>query len=508
MSSAVCTLVPMPRGETSSPALEEARKAIRSLEGWLLSSEVLALPIHQVERDQMAKGREVMRLLLQAHINARGCGDVGPAVSVRDGEEVVFLNHRRKADRDLRTVFGPVEVKRLAYSQRGKLAVHPIDESLQLGQRSYSYETKRLYIREAVKGPFGEATTMVNELTGLQSSKRTVEDVVREGAVDFESFYKQRIVSPPEETGDIVVVAVDCKGIPIIREDGEVPRVVAGAPLERQEGVKRMATVAAVYTAKSRPRTPEEVVESLFKDPSKPKVVKPKGEREARPEQKRIWASLDDGKDAVIRQAGAEAARRNPGGTKTEVALTDGERALQQRVRLHLPTMILILDLLHVLEKLWKVANVFYGKEKAGAPAREAWVYKQALRILQGKVSHVVRGIRQSATKRKLKGDNAKKVGLAAAYLYRNRPYMRYNEYLAQGLPIASGVVEGACKTLIKDRMERSGMRWRVSTEAMLRMRAVYLSGDLDEYWDFHIAEDQKRLYGGRSWAPATVVTK
>ena len=133
-----------------------------------------------------------------------------------------------------------------------------------------------------------------------------------------------------------------------------------------------------------------------------------------------------------------------------------------------------------MLDKLWKVAKVFCSGGKDEAAAREAWVYKQTLRILKGEVSQVVRGIRQSVTKRGLKGDSGKKVSRAANYLYRNRHYMRYDKYLAEGLPIASGPVEGACKSLIKDRMERSGMRWGVSIEAMLRMRAVYLSGDYE----------------------------
>ena len=500
MGSAVVSLVPM-GASVESPSVVEARAAFRSLEAWVLSHEALAKPIHEVEREQRERGREVMRLLLQAHIDARGRGDVGKAVAVGSADDVVFLSHRRKTDRDLRTVFGAVEVKRLSYSFPGEQAVHPIDESLQLAKRSYSYETQRLYVRESVKGPFDEATAAVNEQTSLCASKRTVEDMVQGAAVDFEQFYKQRVVPPPEETGDVVVAAVDCKGIPILRD--AVPRQLAGAPVERQEGVKQMATVAAVYTVKPRPRTPEEVVESLFKDPAKPKAVdRQEKSPEARPEHKRVWASLDDGKEAVIRQAGAEVERRNPDGAKKPVAITDGERALQKRVRRFLPKLLLILDLLHVLDKLWKVAHVFCGGGKENAPVREAWVRKQTLRILKGEVSQVVRGIRQSVTKRDIKGENAKKVRNAANYLYCNRHYMRYDRYLAEGLPIASGAVEGACKTLIKDRMERSGMRWGVSTEAMLRMRAVYLSSDYEEYWTFHIAQDQKRLYGGRPWNP------
>jgi hypothetical protein len=73
---------------------------------------------------------------------------------------------------------------------------------------------------------------------------------------------------------------------------------------------------------------------------------------------------------------------------------------------------------------------------------------------------------------------------------------MKYHHYLKQGFPIASGSVEGACKNLIKDRMERSGMRWTIRTaEAMVKMRALYLSGDFNDYWVFHVGQEQKRLY-------------
>lgn len=89
-----------------------------------------------------------------------------------------------------------------------------------------------------------------------------------------------------------------------------------------------------------------------------------------------------------------------------------------------------------------------------------------------------------------------KTLNAVANYLYRNRSPMHYNEYLANGWPIASGPVEGACKNLIKDRMERSGMRWTEQmAEAIVQLRAIYLSGDFDAYWQFHIEQDQRRLY-------------
>ncbi|MGH2868625.1 MAG: ISKra4 family transposase, partial [Solirubrobacteraceae bacterium] len=99
-------------------------------------------------------------------------------------------------------------------------------------------------------------------------------------------------------------------------------------------------------------------------------------------------------------------------------------------------------------------------------------------------------------TKRKLTGNTAKTLLDVAAYYKRNRQRMRYDTYLANGWPIASGTVEGACKNLIRDRFERSGMRWTQQTaEALLRLRALHLSSDLDAYWEFHIQHDQQRLY-------------
>lgn len=189
--------------------------------------------------------------------------------------------------------------------------------------------------------------------------------------------------------------------------------------------------------------------------------------------------------------------RRDPARSMIRLALTDGERALQIRVDQTLQ-VTLILDLIHVLEKLWKAAYVFHPE---GSLAADLWVMDRALRILFGEAGQVVKGIRQSITKRSLSGAKRQTLESVAGYLYANRSRMRYDEYLANGWPIASGPVEGACKNLIKDRMERSGMRWsETMAEAIVQLRAVYLSGDFDNYWRFHIEQDQQRLYPA-SWS-------
>ena len=76
---------------------------------------------------------------------------------------------------------------------------------------------------------------------------------------------------------------------------------------------------------------------------------------------------------------------------------------------------------------------------------------------------------------------------------------MHYAEALRDGLPIATGVIEGACRYLVKDRMDRTGARWSITgAEAVLRLRAVRASGDFDAYWVFHLAREKERNHASR----------
>ncbi len=144
-----------------------------------------------------------------------------------------------------------------------------------------------------------------------------------------------------------------------------------------------------------------------------------------------------------------------------------------------------------ILEYLWKAAYCFCS---LGGEAVEAWVQERALRILQGKASDVAAGIRRSATLQKLSPKARENADKAADYLLKYREHLRYDEYLEKGYPIASGVIEGACRHLINDRMDITGARWRLDrAEAVLRIRALRTSGDFDEYWQFHKMQEFQR---------------
>jgi len=364
-----------------------------------------------------------------------------------------------------------------------------LDEQLQLPARAYSYVVQSRLVKRAVQGPFREAVDALRESTGERIPLRSAQAILVDASADFAAFYEHR-ARPPARSGPILVAAIDCKGIPMVRTE-PAPRVVRRGKGEKANK-KKMATVAAVYTMEPRVRTPQDVVGSLFDGEPAPAR---KG-----PQDKRVWASLLAGKDAFVKDMVAEVNRRDPRKRKVRVVVADGERALQLRMAKALPGAVLVLDLLHVLEKVWSAAYVFHPE---GSPEAQAFARERALRILEGGVGQVVKGLRQMATKHGLRGPRRKTLLAAAGYLYRNRSRMQYHQYLARGLPIASGSVEGACKNLVKDRMERSGMRWSPAmAEAMLKMRAVYLSGHLDGYWDYHVAQEQRRLHRQGAWRP------
>lgn len=469
----------------------------------MMSEEAMSLSLSELEVEQEKRAREAQRLLLQAHLDARGTGNVGPSIKVlragECGETTERLPAQRIHTRNIHSIFGEVIAKRTAYGAPGAESIHPLDEEIALPERSYTQEMQRRAVIAAIRGPFDEGVDELAATTGSPMKKLTAEQVVREAAADFDAFYAQRQVPAGENTGPILVCAVDCKGIPMVKPEKALRVVRPGKG--KKANKKRMATVAAVFTQQPHPRTPEEVLESLFREGPLPlSSDTPRRRPRSAPEHKRVWASLEKSKDDVLDAVVAEMTGRDPRREKRWVAVIDGERALQHRVVTKLPNLTLILDLPHAIEYVWKAAYCFHPEQSEEA---KQWVKEHTLRILRGKVSQVVKGIRQSATKRGLRGSKKETIRLVTQYLYRNRHRMHYHEYLKDGLPIASGAVEGACKNLVKDRFERSGMRWTIPTaEGLLKLRAAYLSDDFDEYWRFHTKMEQTRLHPDALWRP------
>ena len=401
-------------------------------EKWLLSEEVLRKPLHEVEAEQERHSREVQRLRFQAHVQARGLGDVGEALVRHRETGDEELRHKEVHRRRLTTVFGPVEVSRRAYRGRRGSSVHPLDEALVLPERSFSYEVQRRLVQAAVQGPYDEAVARLRDGIGVSPCKRTGQQLVVAAARDVEAFYEHRPPPPGDETGAVLVGAVDCKGIPI-RSAEPIPREVRpkhGVKRDR----KRMATVGVVYTRAPWLRTAEEVVARLFREGPRP--LGPAPSRGPPPEAKRVYASLQRSREEVIAEIAEEMERRDPDRHKTWVCLCDGDHVLQRLLEERLPGVPLVLDFIHAVEYLWKAVYVFH--EPTTANAKE-WVMTRTRWLLQGRSGQVVKGLRQSITKRHLKGQKRKILQAVARYFQRNRDRMRYDICLKRGLPIATG---------------------------------------------------------------------
>lgn len=250
---------------------------------------------------------------------------------------------------------------------------------------------------------------------------------------------------------------------------------------------KRMATVAAVYTVAPYVRTPEQVVRSLAPlhepAPARPPV-----------EHKRVWASLEKSPEEVLEEAFREGLRRDPGRQKRWVGLVDGNDTqltlLEALSRKHKVELTIVLDVIHVSEYLWSASLAFHEE---GSPQRERWVGERLHNVLRGKAAQVAAGMRRSATLRALPAKQREPVDEAARYLLNHQQYMRYDAYLAAGLPIGTGVIEGACRHLVCDRMDRAA-RWSLKgAEAVLRLRALRSSGDFADYWSYHVAQEYQR---------------
>jgi hypothetical protein len=202
-----------------------------------------------------------------------------------------------------------------------------------------------------------------------------------------------------------------------------------------------------------------------------------------------------DGRAAIFGWISDEIAQRNPDGSKPMVRIMDGEESLWNMSNTFQEDVPLIdvLDLLHVTPRLWTAASLFHARDSRQA---ERFVRDRVLRILRGEVGGVVRGLRRMSTDRKLAGKKLSDLEKICKYLEKNGDRMRYDEYLAQGYPIASGVIEGACRHVVKDRLERTGMNWICEgAQSMLDLRCVHLCEQWDQFMDFRFQRTTQRLY-------------
>ena len=523
--------------ETETPAdpFAAARARFEQLLRVAGSEETQRMQHSDLERLLAEQGQELMRELYQNCVDQQAQAEVADEVVDATGKE---RTRKRTQQRELETIFGTVEVQRTGYGAEGAASLHPLDAQLNLPDERYSLEVRRRAALEASKNSFDETVETLSRYTGAAIGKRQVEELVGRAAQDFDAFYQRRhqqateaqaaaaqaaeaAAEPPAATGAVpedavpedavpaaglLVMSSDAKGVVMHRQDlrpatrkaSERTRSKLGTRLSKGEkrNRKRMATVAAVYSVASHVRTPEQMLAVLARDEEAEQKSPPR----PRPQHKRVWASLEQEPREVLQEAFREALQRDPQGNRRWVAVVDGNKTqltiLKELAEHYGVQLTIVLDIFHVLEYLWKAGHALAAE---GSAELEQWVLHRLGRVLEGRAPHVAAGMRRSATKRRLATRKREPVDRCANYLLKYQGYLAYDQYLAAGFPIGSGVIEGACRHLVKDRLGITGARWRLRpAEAVLRLRAIRSSGDFDDYWRFHEAQEWQRTHRQR----------
>ena len=462
------------------------------------------------------QGRDLLCGLVQLSLDIQAEREVRlPEVTGADG--VRRARAGRGHARTVVTRLGKVAVRRIGYRSgvKGAGSLFPRDAVLNLPPGGYSWALQRLAEMFCRSGSYEQAHEFVLAATGVSIGKRQLEQITVAAAADAERFYqdpgrpRDELVLPGTgEEGGLPPLAISADGKGVAMRP-EARRRCAKAPGERvrtfskragtgeKAGCKRMAETGCVFDVQppdpaGPARTPEQIT-----------GPDPGGGKNA-PRAVNRWYTCDitAGRDVTIGKAFDEAGRRDPGHRRTWIVLVDGDvhqiALMQAQAAARGITLTILIDFIHVLEYLWKAAWCFHAPRD---PAMEDWVITQALDILHGRVDGVTAGIRQLAADHPPRpgGEHAKIIRTTLHYLDGKQPYLDYPRALANGWPIATGVIEGACRHLVQDRMGITGARWGLQgAQAMLWLRAIAASGDLDNYWDWHITEEHQRNHLSR----------
>lgn len=485
---------------TQEQAFLKAQGQLADLIAFVQAAPGQGLRIDQVEGGLFERLLQLGLSLLTAHVAAHGDGDVGDIATAPDGQTCRKLPDPH--DRIYRSVFGPLTIGRVVYGSREgqKIAWVPLDARLGLPEGEFSYLLEDWSQRFCLRGAFAEARGSLAELLGLRPGVRSLEHMSRAVAEAVPAFNDSRPTPPSAEEGELLVFTADGKGVPMRRPPTDGPRRHPRRKKGEKANKKQMAYVGAAYTIAPFLRTADQVLQELHGAEAPP--ARPK------PCHKHVWAEMTrrvegepcNGRVTLFAHLAAERRRRDPSEQKRTVCLFDGESALWDEWLEWLGDTVGILDLFHVVERLWDAAYCFHVE---GSREAEGFVTARLRMLLEGKVRGVISGLRQMGTKHGLKGPKARALSVVANYLENNQDFMHYDEYLAAGYPIGSGVAEGACRHLVKDRLEQTGMRWTVAgAQAMLHLRATYLNGDWEAFYEYRIQEEQRRLYQPQDQEP------
>jgi hypothetical protein len=496
----------------SSPKVGKADSLVtlaEDLAGFVRQAVHEGASLDHLERGVLQRVLDIGHAAVDMFLEAQGNGDLGDTVVTAEG--TVLYRSDTILTRPLRTIFGEHSFEAHVYAQgsKRKMELRPIDARLNLPEGKASYLLQEFSQLFCVEKAFGVGARQFETVFGQKLSVDVLEDINRDMGQQAERFLDALPKPPAKDAGALLVTTADGKGVPLVKEDAQ--QVPAFDEKERP-GNRRMATLGCVYTVDKHVRTPEQIVAALFRDPT---VSPPENRPEPQGKHYRGYFAepAEPGEEAVpsAYRTWSWLAQEVTARWQTDqpiIRLMDGQPVLWEAADACLTdfledmrlagkplVQVDILDIMHVSTYVWKAAKAFHSHKEH----QEAFAQDRLLRILRGEVGGVVTGMRRMASQRTLTGQALKDVTTACNYFEKNAQRMHYDEYLQAGYPIASGVIEGACRHIIKDRMEQGGMRWTLAgAEAMLNVRSVCASSEWEDFGAWRQAEEASRVHPHR----------
>jgi hypothetical protein len=475
-----------------TPIVQQIQQEFQALLTYVSGPEAQTQTAYTVEltlfRRLLALGATLLRLFFLTRAAVRPEAPVSPT-----GTPLAYHDRRAIA---YYSIFGKLTIARHYFYTAGAGGQCPLDAALSLPTHCYSDLLREWSCYDATDGAYRETASTLAHILGLDLSIQALENSVQEDAQDVAAFYNQPPAAPaPTLLGTIVVAQADGKGVPIVQPQAATTPLRLGKGQKRTK--KKEAIVTALYTIAAYVRTPQDVLAALLHEPAQQKHAE-----RPRPLGKELRATLE-GKAVAVSTLAQRAALREGPHVRDRVALTDGAEALQEQMLAQLSGYTLVLDIIHATEYLWDAANTLLGETD---PGRVLWVRNHLEQILSGETQQVISALEALVAVPERTRTQVQVLRTTIGYYQRNLPYMRYDVYLRQGWPIGTGIVEGACGHVVKDRMEQSGMRWTIDgAQAMLDLRTVRINGDWEAYWQFHRRHQHQRLYGPSQAMPERV---
>ena len=445
------------------------------------------------ETEIAQSGRELQRQLLESTFTIdSGCEErieqVTSAAGIRHG--TVEKGH----DRGVVSVFGPVRATRMAYRNRREANLYPADARWMLPEDPYSLGMRALVAYHLAEGGYGQAQDVIQARTGEKIGPAQLAGIAAELAAWTDDFYDQRAAG-----ADLAPAGQRRDHVPGRRQGHRdapgVPQGRAARLMPRIRGSRRWPRSSRSPTSPPPSASPED-------------IAAPPARRKAHPgpqaRDKWVAASITGTIDDMIGAAYDEGDRRDPPRVRQRVFLVDGNKqqitAIGDHAKASGLKVPVLIDFIHVSGYLGKAAAALHPGDPQAA--RE-WADGQKLRVLHGRAKAVAATLASVAAKTRAKAStrhlDLADVDKAVTYLTNNHMYMKYDKALAAGWPIATGVIEGACRFVIEDRFGITGARWSPDgAEAVLKLRAVVINGDLDDYMNYYKTRYRNQIHLAR----------